>query len=317
MIRLSPGQLGAVCAFIAVMFFAVNDTTIKFLSGDYALHQVVLIRSCLGLVLTMCFIAPFNGGFAVFRTKRLRQHLLRGGFVVVANMTFFLGLAAMPLADATAIFFISPILITLFSIIFLRESVGPWRWTAIFVGFLGVIIMIRPGSGSFQYASIYPLLAALSYASLHTMTRRMGATESAATLSVYIQVTFILVTLIIGLAIGDGRFGNQNDPALKFLLRAWSWPPSADYGYFLIIGVGVAAGGFLISQAYKVAEAAFVAPFEYAAMPLAIVLGILVFDEWPDVIAYIGMTFIIGAGIITIWRESVNRQVAQRPRARR
>ena len=98
MIRLSPGQLGAVCAFIAVMFFTVNDTTIKFLSGDYALHQVVLIRSCLGLVLTMCFIAPFNGGFAVFRTKRLRQHLLRGGFVVVANMTFFLGLAAMPLS---------------------------------------------------------------------------------------------------------------------------------------------------------------------------------------------------------------------------
>jgi drug/metabolite transporter (DMT)-like permease len=149
------------------------------------------------------------------------------------------------------------------------------------------------------------------------MTRRMGSTESAATLSVYIQITFIIVTLIIGLAIGDGRFGNQSDPALKFLLRAWSWPPSTDYGYFLIIGVGVATGGFLISQAYKVAEAAFVAPFEYAAMPLAIVLGILVFDEWPDAIAYIGMTFIIGAGIITIWRESVNRQVAQRPRARR
>jgi drug/metabolite transporter (DMT)-like permease len=299
------------------MFFAVNDTTIKFLSGDYALHQVVLIRSCLGLALTMCVIAPFNGGFGVFRTKRLRQHLLRGGFVVMANMMFFLGLAAMPLADATAIFFISPILITLFSIIFLKESVGPWRWTAIIVGFLGVIIMIRPGTGSFQLASVYPLIAAVSYAGLHTMTRRLGSTESAATLSVYIQVTFILVTLVIGLAIGDGRFGNQTDPALKFLLRSWSWPPSSDYGYFLLIGFGVATGGFLISQAYKVAEAAFVAPFEYAAMPLAIVLGILVFGEWPDTIAYIGMTFIIGAGIITIWRESVNRQVTQRPRARR
>ena len=315
--RLSPGQLGALCAFVAVMFFAVNDTTIKFLSGDYALHQVVLIRSVIGLALTLLFIAPFNGGLAIFKTKRLSQHLLRGGFVVLANMMFFLGLAAMPLADATAIFFISPILITLFSILFLKESVGPWRWAAIVVGFVGVLIMIRPGTGSFQIASLFPLFAALSYASLNTMTRRMGATEGAATLSAYIQVTFIIVTLIIGLAIGDGRYGDQTDPALKFLLRAWGWPPSTDYGFFVIIGVGVAAGGYLISQAYRVAEAAFVAPFEYAAMPLAIVLGILVFDEWPDAIAYIGMTFIIAAGIITIWRESVNRKAMQRPRTRR
>jgi drug/metabolite transporter (DMT)-like permease len=317
MTRLSSGQLGSLCAFVAVLFFVVNDTTIKFLSGDYALHQVVLIRSCLGLALTLCIIAPFNGGFAIFRTNRLPQHLIRGGFTVMANMTFFLGLAAMPLADATAIFFISPILITLFSIIFLGESVGPWRWTAILVGFLGVVIMIRPGTGSFQVASLYPLIAALCYASLNTMTRRMGSTESAATLSVYIQVTFIFVTLLIGLAIGDGRFGDQTDPALKFLLRAWTWPNPADYGYFIIIGIGVAGGGFLISQAYRVAEAAFVAPFEYVAMPLAVIFGIIIFDEWPDPIAYVGMTFIVAAGIITIWREAVNRKAAQRPRIRR
>lgn len=317
MMRLSSGQLGSVCAFFAVFFFVTNDTTIKFLSGDYALHQVVLIRSLLALVLTMCAIAPFNGGFAIFKTKRLPQHFLRGGFTVMANMTFFLGLAAMPLADATAIFFISPILITLFSIIFLGESVGPWRWAAILIGFVGVLIMIKPGTGSFQYASFYPLVAALCYASLNTMTRQMGSTESAATLSVYIQVTFIIVTLLIGLAIGDGRYGDQTDPALKFLLREWTWPNLSDFKYFLIIGIGVAGGGFLISQAYRVAEAAFVAPFEYVAMPLAVLYGIFIFDEWPEPMAYLGMTFIVGAGIITIWREAVNRKAAQRPRTRR
>jgi drug/metabolite transporter (DMT)-like permease len=315
--RLSSGQLGSLCAFVAVLFFVTNDTTIKFLSGDYALHQVVLIRSLIALILTLCIIAPFNGGFAIFRTKRLPQHLLRGGFTVMANMTFFLGLAAMPLADATAIFFISPILITLFSIIFLGEKVGPWRWAAILVGFLGVVIMIRPGTGSFQFASFYPLVAAFCYASLNTMTRRMGSTESAATLSIYIQVTFIAVTVLSGLVIGDGRFGAQSDPALQFLFRAWSWPPQADFGFFLIIGIGVAGGGFLISQAYRVAEAAFVAPFEYVAMPLAVLFGIVIFDEWPDTIAYVGMAFIVGAGIITIWREAVNRNAAQRPRVRR
>jgi drug/metabolite transporter (DMT)-like permease len=317
MMRLSSGQLGSVCAFLAVMFFVTNDTTIKFLSGDYALHQIVLIRSLLALVLTICVIAPFNGGLAIFKTKRMPQHFVRGGFTVMANMTFFLGLSVMPLADATAIFFISPILITLFSIIFLGEKVGPWRWTAILVGFVGVVIMIRPGTETFQLASLYPLVAALSYAILNTMTRRMGSTESAATLSVYIQLTFIIVALAIGLAVGDGRFGKQADPAMQFLFRAWFWPSVSDFGYFLIIGVGVAAGGFLISQAYRVAEAAFVAPFEFASMPLAIIYGIVIFDEWPDAVAYVGMTLIFAAGGITIWRESVNRKAAQRPRIRR
>ena len=315
--RLSSGQLGALCAFSAVLFFSANDTTIKFLSGGYALHQIVLIRSIIGLLLTLLFIAPFTGGRSVFKTNRLAQHMLRGGFTVMANMMLFLGLAAIPLADATAIFFISPILITLFSIIFLGETVGPWRWAAIFIGFLGVVIMIRPGSGSFQYASLFPLVSALCYAALNTMTRRMGSTESAVTLSIYIQVMFILVCVLVGLVIGDGRFGDQSDPSLRFLLRAWEWPPQSDYGYFFLIGVGVAGAGYLISQAYRVAEAAFVAPFEYVAVPLSVLWGIAVFDEWPDTIAYIGMTFIVAAGIITIWREAVNRRVVQRPRTRR
>ena len=317
MTRLTSGQLGALCAFVAVLFFSINDTTIKFLSGNYALHQVVLIRSIIGLALTLCIIAPFSGGMRVFHTKRLPAHMLRGAFTVGANMMLFLGFAAMPLADATAIFFVSPILITLFSMIFLKETVGPWRWAAIVVGFIGVVIMMRPGTETFQAVSVFPLISAVCYASLNTMTRRLGSTESAATLSIYIQLTFIVVCVAIGLAVGDGKFGNQTDPSLKFLLRAWVWPDPADYKFFGIVGVGVAGAGFLISQAYRVAEAAYVAPFEYVALPLAVIFGIMVFDEWPDTAAYIGMTLIMAAGCITIWRETVNSRLARRPKIRR
>lgn len=315
--KLTSGQLGAVCAFTAVLFFSANDTTIKFLSGDYALHQVVLIRSAIGLFITLLAIAPFHGGLRIFHTRRLPAHLLRGSFTVVANMTFFLALAAMPLADATAIFFISPILITLFSVVFLKESVGPWRWAAIFVGFLGVVIMVRPTSGAFQIVSLLPLLAAISYASLHTMTRRLGSTESAATMSVYIQVTFVVVSIGMGLTVGDGRFGDQTNASMTFLLRAWTWPAAADYPFFALIGISVAFAGFLISQAYRVAEAGFVAPFEYVAMPLAVLWGIVFFDEWPDASAYLGMSLIVAAGIITIWREAVNARLKRRPKTRR
>ncbi|MEL6642260.1 MAG: DMT family transporter [Pseudomonadota bacterium] len=144
------------------------------------------------------------------------------------------------------------------------------------------------------------------YAALHTMTRRMGETEGAVTMSVYIQTTFILVSIVFGLAFGDGRFGDQDDPALRFLLRAWGQPPASDTIFFILLGISVAGAGVLISQAYRVAQAAFVAPFEYLALPLAVLWGMLIFDEWPDTSAYLGMSLILIAGAVTIWREAIH-----------
>ena len=122
---MSPARLGAVSALLAVLLFSINDATIKFLSGGYALHEVVLIRSLIGFVIIVALIAPMTNGWAIMRTRRLGMHLLRGLLVVAANMLFFLGLAAMPLAEAVAIFFVSPLIITVFSVIFLGEKVGP------------------------------------------------------------------------------------------------------------------------------------------------------------------------------------------------
>ncbi|HEV8035306.1 DMT family transporter, partial [Yoonia sp.] len=253
-------------------------------------------------------------GWAIARTKRLKMHILRGLCVVFANMTFFLGLAAMPLADAVAIFFVSPLVITLFSVVFLGELVGPRRWAAIAVGLIGVLVMMRPGTAAFQVASLLPLAAAVCYAGLHILTRRIGGTESAATMAFYIQVVFLFVGVSFGLIAGDGRFGDQSDLSLAFLFRAWSWPAVADLPIFLVIGVGTAVAGYLISQAYRVAEASYVAPFEYLALPMAVVWGIVVFDEFPDVWDFVGMALILGAGLFMVWREARAKPVAlQRP----
>jgi drug/metabolite transporter (DMT)-like permease len=311
---MSATKLGAICATVAVLFFSINDVAIKFLSGDYALHQVVLIRSVIALLIIVAVIAPFTSGWAIARTKRLKMHVLRGLCVVFANMTFFLGLAAMPLADAVAIFFVSPLVITLFSVFFLGEVVGPRRWAAITVGLIGVLVMMRPGTDAFQAASLLPLAAAVCYAGLHILTRRIGGTESAATMAFYIQIVFIFVGISFGLIVGDGRFGDQSDLSLAFLLRAWSWPSVADYPIFLVIGAGTAFAGYLISQAYRVAEASYVAPFEYLALPMAVVWGMVVFDEFPDFWDYAGMALILGAGLFMVWREAHVKPVAlQRP----
>ncbi|MDG2341333.1 MAG: DMT family transporter, partial [Paracoccaceae bacterium] len=294
--QLSPNLTGALCAMVAAAFFSVNDMAIKFLSGDFALHQVVLIRSVVGMGVWAIIVMPLSGGWKTVKTKRPVMHLLRGFCVVFANMCFFLGLAAMPLAEAVAIFFISPLIITVFSVVFLGEKVGPWRWGAIGLGMLGVIVMMRPGSATFQLAAILPLLAATGYAFLHILTRKIGKTESAATMLFYIQLTFIATSAAIGLALGSGRFAGSADPSLEFLTRSWTMPAADDWWILLAIGIGSSGGGYLISQAYRLSEAAFAAPFEYLAMPLAILWGVLVFGEWPDIFAWGCIALIIGSG---------------------
>ncbi len=295
--------IGISCAVGAGIFFSFNDMSIKFLSGDYALHQVVLIRSSLGMLFLMLFLLPFEGGLSALRTKRLGMHLFRGLCVVFANMTFFLGLAAMPLADAVAIFFVAPLIITVFSVIFLGEAVGPRRWLAVLIGLLGVAIMMRPGLGTFQMAALLPLASAFGYAGLHILTRKIGGTEKASTMTFYIQLTFILVSGAMGLAFSDGVYAGSGDASIDFLFREWSMPASQDYIVFLMIGVASTFGGYLISQAYRLAEAGLAAPFEYIALPLAIFWGVVVFDEWPDMISWIGISLIVSGGLYTFWRE--------------
>jgi len=297
--------IGAAYALAAVMCFSLNDVGFKFLSGDYALHQVVFIRAVVALLAFGCLIMPFAGGILVLRTHRPVVHIVRGLCVVSANMCLFLGLAALPIADATAIFFVSPLVITVASVLFLRETVGPRRWAAIGVGFLGVLVIVKPGTAAFQAASLLPVAAAFLYAVLNILARRFGGSESAPTMAVYIQLTFVVASALFGLALGDGRFAGTGHPSLEFLFRAWAWPDPGDYPILILLGVSGMLGGLCISQAYRLSEAAFAAPFEYASMPLAIMWGVTVFGTWPDATAWIGIALIVGSGLYLLWRESL------------
>lgn len=295
---------GALCAFFAVLCFSLNDVGIKFLSEDYALHQIVLLRALVGVATFTVCIMPFYGGLTVFRTRRPGVHLIRGLCVVAANMCLFLGLAAMDIADAIAVFFISPTVITVFSVIFLKESVGPRRWLAIAVGFVGVMVIVKPGTSAFQIASLLPLASAVLYATLHILTRKIGGTESAATMVLYMQITFLFASAAFGLVLGDGRFAGEGHPSIEFLVRAWGPVAPGDWWIIVMLGVSGALGGYFISQAYRLSEAGFIAPIEYISMPIAIIWGITVFGTFPGPSAWIGILLIIGSGLYLVWRES-------------
>jgi drug/metabolite transporter (DMT)-like permease len=306
---MAPNQALAGILFAAggTLIFSVNDVAIKFLSGGYALHQVILIRAFVAIAFIMVVIHVSQRGWSQVATSRPGAHLLRVAIVMLSNVTFFLGLAAMPHADAVAVAYVSPLVVTMLSVVVLGEKVGPRRWAAVCVGMFGVIVMLRPGAGVIQPAAVLVLVSAVLYAAGNLLARRMGGTESAMTLSFYVQGGFIVVSLCMGLWAGDGHLATD-DPIWAFLFRPWIWPPLHDWPIFLATGLSVGIGGLMVTQAYRTAEAGLIAPFEYVGMPMAILWGFLVFGTFPDATAWVGIALICGAGLYVLWRETVRKR---------
>jgi drug/metabolite transporter (DMT)-like permease len=309
---LSPTLTGILLAILGTIIFSVNDMAIKFLSGGYALHQVVLIRALVGMSVMVGFLLLTGRGLGVLRTRRLRGHLLRTVIVILSNVCFFLGLAAMPIADALAVGYVGPIVITFLSAVALRETVGPRRWAAVIVGMIGVLVMLRPGAGVVEPGALLVLISAVFYAIGNLMVRHMGQTENSFAFSFYVQTGFILVSLAMGLWAGDGHLASD-DPLWGFLFRPWVVPSLYDAGIMAISGVAVFSGGFMLAQAYRSTEAGLVAPFEYVGMPMGIFWGVVVFGTWPDTVAWAGIALICGAGLYTMWREGVRRKAVTGP----
>ena len=151
-----------------------------------------------------------------------------------------------------------------------------------------------------------PLLAALCYAFMQILTRKLGIVSKASAMAVYLQMVFLAVSSIFWFLFGDGRYVESfQNPSMVFLLRAWEWPSSSDWPFFIFIGILSSAVGYCSSQAYRLASASFVAPFEYVALPLAALWGWLIFGELPDYWASIGMLIIVGSGLYVYQREKI------------
>lgn len=299
---------------VGMTCISVNDLLIKFLSGGYPLHQIVMIRASIGILVSLVFLR-LEGGVSLLKTDRPILHTIRAGMIVMANMAFFAALAVMPLGAATAMFFVAPLFITLLAIPVLGEPVGRHRMAAIVVGLAGVAVMMAPGvdwGDVPRWALTLPLMAAGFYAVMQVLTRKLGARSAASAMAIYIQLAFIVVSAGFFAIAGDGRFAEgSEDPTVTFLLRAWVWPETGDLWIFAVLGLMSALIGYALSQAYKIGTASVVASYEYVALPLAILWGWMIFDEIPAPATWIGTALIAGAGIYVFARErQQNRALA-------
>ena len=306
-------NIGILFVLGSVFCISINDMLIKQLSGGYPLHEMVFTRSFIAILFSFVFV-QLEGGWRILRTKQPVLHILRGLLIVTSNMTFFVALAAIPLADATALFFAAPLFITLLSIPILGEKVGPLRLGAVVFGFIGVIIMQRPWEGvdtlgASRVILLLPVVAALTYALNQLLTRKLGVQSKASALAVYIQATFIIVSIGFYLIAGDGRFAQGSDNAsIQFLLRAWVWPDQSDYWLFAVLGLNAAIIGYGLSQAYRMADAATVAPFEYIGLPLAVFWGWMIFSDLPVLEVWIGIAMILASGVFVFLREAQKKR---------
>ena len=291
------------CALLAGLSFSVNDVAIKYFTELMPLHEVVLFRAIIALIFTLSIFLPMEGGWISLKTRRPLLHILGGFCLVAANLSFFSGLATIPLADCSAIFFVAPLIITALSALFLKERVGFRRWTALTVGMAGVLLIVKPGSIDFEWTILLPLIAALAYSIKNIITRNMGLSEAAVTMSFYLHLTFIVSCVVMGLFFGDGKFSGTNDPATEFIFRAWIVPSLEMTAVIFVAGIGSAVGGYCISQAYRHSSASLVAPFEYSTLVLAVFWGYSLWGELPGFLSSVGIVLIIASGVFIALRE--------------
>ncbi len=288
---------------VAMFFFSVQDVIIKFLSGDLAVHQIVFVRSLIAIPLIV-LIARIEGGVGRLRTRRLGLQLFRGAIGFCAYTAFYLSIASVPLGLATTLFFAAPLFVTALAVLILKEHVSIRRWLAVIVGFAGIVIALQPGADAFDPAALLAVLASLLYAFEILVTRRLGRTESGASLAFYLLLAFLILSPVSGLILGTGAFATESHPSLAFLTRAWIMPTPTDLA--LLAGCALAAGLGIYGtgQGYRFAQASVAVPFEYTSLFWAVLWGYLFWAEVPLLTTYIGIAFVVGSGLYIFYRES-------------
>ena len=295
---------------VAMACISAMDTLIKFFSGTYALHEIIFIRSMISLSILFPLLFLVRG--ESFKSNKWLLHSCRGLLLVIANMCFYVGLAGLPLAEASAIVFLAPVFITIFAHYFLRERLNLNKIFAVFLGLLGMILIVKPFGVTLEGSYIWPFLAALFYAGFITMTRYISSTESAALMAITSNLSFIFASGLIGISFGSGKFSGFQDAGFEFFFRAWAWPLPEHYLLLLLVGALSTAISISISVAYKRAKASTLAPFEYSIFPMVLLWGYVVFDEFPDFLSIVGMVLIALGGLVVCLGGLSKKQVFTR-----
>ncbi|BBK31091.1 EamA domain-containing membrane protein RarD [Stella humosa] len=278
-----PGR-GILFMLGAVACFVVMDALIKWLSAKFPTMQVVFFRSLFALV-PIAVLVIQQGGIARLKTKRPAMHALRCLIGLGSMVCFFHAFRVMPLADVIAIGFAAPLFVTALSVPLLKEKVGIRRWSAVVVGFAGVLIMVRPGADVFEIGAGVALIGTVLYSLAMILMRDLGRTDTTTAITFYFTMAG---TIVAGAAI-------------PFV---WVEPVGMDWALLVLVGLIGGVAQLLMTQAFRLTPVAVIAPFDYTAMLWGSILGYAVWGEIPDALLWVGAAIVAASGLYIVHRET-------------
>ena len=285
---LGPGTdrigLGIASVVSSVACFAIVDATAKWLGESYSPFQIVFFRYVFGM-LPIVFLVWRAGGPGVLKTRRPLLHALRAGLLFFALTSFFAGLRYLPLAEAIAVTFTAPLFVAALSQPLLGEAVGPRRWSAVIVGFLGALVILRPGTDAFRPEALLLVGSALAFSLAMLLTRRMARSETNVAMLTYSTLGALLA-------------------CLPFLVVAWRAPAGEDFGLFLLVGVVGGFGAYMAIAAHRFAPPVVVAPFQFTGLVWGAILGWMIWHEVPETAVWLGAGVIVLSSLYVTHREA-------------
>lgn len=288
---------------VAIMLASTQDAIVKYMSGSYPAYETIILRCTSSLPILLAWLAKAHG-MPSLRTPHWKIILLRSMILCSAYFGFILAIAAMPLANAVSIYFTMPFFVAAFAGPLLGERVPYYRVLAIIAGFIGVLVMERPGFQAFEPAAFFALWSAVGYAVGQMMGRSIAQQVPPLVIANYQNASYLLVSVILGLILMITGFHSEAHKSIAFLTRPFVWPTLQDFTVLLVMGGFAAFAMVCFINAYKSAASSFVAPFEYSAMFWAASYGYFVFNELPDVWHWVGMAIVIAAGLYMLAMDS-------------
>lgn len=287
--------LGISLKILSALAFTLMSAVVKTLSVRYPVGQLIFCRSFFALIPLLVWLSFQGPIIANIKTSRFGSHLRRGIIGSIGMLCGFISLRSLPLPDAVAIGYASPLLAVVLAALVLKETVRIYRWSAVAIGFIGVLIMLSPhlnlstlaaiASGGSTTGAAFGLAGAFCSAWAMTEVRRLTRSETTGAIVFY----FTSLSTLMG---------------LSTIALGWSWPFSAsDAGLMVLMGILGGIGQILLTVSYRHGDASLVAPFEYTSMIWAIALGWVLFGDVPQQVVLIGAAVVISAGIFVIWRE--------------
>ena len=302
---------GIAAIILGMTLFVFQDAMMKFLLGDFPVWPLLLVRAVV-CSLVMVPLILYLGPPHRILTPMWPLHVARALLFAFGFSLYYAAFPFMTLAAVTTIFFAAPLITAVFAALFLKERIGVHRISALVLGFVGVIIAMKPGADSFQWASVLPLICAFSYATSQMLARRLGDRDTAMVAGAYTIILAGLFVLPLGWSL-NALF----DIGTQAAHLRWSWEAFTlgVLPWLILLGAIGMVGWTLLSRAYQIADVGAVAPFEYAYLPMAAALGFLAFDEVPAWNTLVGMALIIVSGIYIGYREIVNARNSIMPTA--